>query len=251
MRGLALREWQYVTAFVALGTTATLINDLSTYATSLLQNSSTQRSLERMQMVESQLLSRGINDPRVIAAMQVVPRERFIPLQLQQSAYLDRPLPIGYQQTISQPFVVAYMTESLRLKPTSRVLEIGTGSGYQAAILGEIARTVYSIEIIQPLYEQARTVLAEEGYDNVHVQLGDGYTGWPEKAPFDAIIVTAAPDHIPQPLVEQLAVGGRLIVPLGDNRQVLTEIVRTENDIIQESTLPVIFVPMTGQAEQR
>lgn len=251
MRGLTLWKWQYFTAFVALGTTGTGTIDLGTYATSLLQNSSAQRSLERMQMVESQLLSRGINDPRVITAMQVVPRERFIPLQLQQSAYLDRPLPIGYQQTISQPFVVAYMTEALQLKPNSRVLEIGTGSGYQAAILGEIAETVYSIEIIQPLYERARTVLAEEGYDNVHVQLGDGYTGWPEEAPFDAIIVTAAPDHIPQPLVEQLAVGGRLIVPVGENRQVLTEIIRTENDITQESTLPVIFVPMTGQAEQR
>ena len=168
-----------------------------------------------------------------------------------QRAYEDRPLPIGHRQTISQPYIVAYMTQALRLTPDAKVLEVGTGSGYQAAVLAELAAAVYSIEIITQLAERARDTLAELGYANVQVRQGDGYAGWPEQAPFDAIMVTAAPDHVPQPLVDQLAVGGRLIIPVGQNRQTLTILTRTEDGVEQDTTLPVLFVPMTGEAERR
>ena len=161
------------------------------------------------------------------------------------------PLPIGYQQTISQPYIVAYMTQALRLAPEAKVLEVGTGSGYQAAVLAELAATVYTIEIIPQLATRARAVLDELEYDNVQVRQGDGYAGWPEEAPFDAIIVTAAPDHVPQPLVDQLALGGQLIIPIGQGRQALTILTRAEDGVEHETTLPVVFVPMTGQAERR
>ena len=204
-----------------------------------------------MRMVEQQLLARDITDPRVLSAMRRVPRDRFVPPDQRQRAYDDRPLPIGYRQTISQPYIVAYMTQALRLTPDAKVLEVGTGSGYQAAVLAELAAAVYSIEIVARLAERARDTLAELGYANVQVRHGDGYAGWPEQAPFDAIMVTAAPDHVPQPLVDQLALGGRLIIPVGRDRQTLTILTRTEDGIEQDTTLPVLFVPMTGEAEQR
>ena len=204
-----------------------------------------------MRMVEQQVLARGITNPGVIGAMVRVPRERFVPLEQQRSAYDDRPLPIGYRQTISQPYIVAYMTDALRLDPGDRVLEIGTGSGYQAAVLAELAAKVYSIEIVPALAERARDTLTALGYANVDVRLGDGYAGWPDEAPFDAIIVTAAPDHVPQPLIEQLAPGGRLIIPVGQDSQSLTLITRTAEGVTQERMLRVLFVPMTGEAERR
>lgn len=205
----------------------------------------------RMRMVEQQLLARDITDPRVISAMRRIPRDSFVPPDLRQRAYEDRPLPIGYRQTISQPYIVAYMTQALRLGPNAKVLEIGTGSGYQAAVLSELAGSVYSIEIVAQLAKRARDTLKKLGYDNVQVKQGDGYAGWPDQAPFDAIMVTAAPDHVPQPLVNQLALGGRLVLPVGETQQTLMVLIRTEDGVEQEATLPVLFVPMTGEAERR
>jgi protein-L-isoaspartate(D-aspartate) O-methyltransferase len=197
-------------------------------------------------MVDRQIEARGIRDPRVLEAMRRVPRERFVPLLHRGSAYADHPLSIGYEQTISQPYIVAWMTEALRVGPASRVLEIGTGSGYQAAVLAEIVREVYTIEIVEPLAASARETLASLGYRNVHVRHGDGYQGWPEQAPFDGIIVTAAPDHVPQPLVDQLGVGGRLVIPVGGQRemQFMTVITKTTTGVTREETIPVRFVPL-------
>lgn len=200
----------------------------------------------RARMVDRQIEARGIGDPRVLDAMRRVPRERFVPVLYRGSAYADHPLSIGYEQTISQPYIVAWMTEALRVKGSSRVLEVGTGSGYQAAVLAEIAREVFTIEIVEPLAKSARETLASLGYRNVHVRQGDGYLGWPERAPFDGIMVTAAPDHVPQPLIDQLAVGGRLVIPVGrqDGMQFMTVITKTESGITKEETLPVRFVPL-------
>jgi protein-L-isoaspartate(D-aspartate) O-methyltransferase len=164
-------------------------------------------------MIEHDLSARGIRDPRVLAAMGRVPRERFVPPEELGRAYGDHPLPIGHGQTISQPYIVAFMTEQLRLRGDEKVLEIGTGSGYQAAVLAECAAEVYTIEIVAELAERSGKLLRELGYDNVHARAGDGYRGWPEQAPFEAIILTAAPDHVPQPLLDQLADGGRMIRP--------------------------------------
>src|SRR6266480_6682610 len=172
-------------------------------------------AVERERMVQQQLRTRGIKDERVLAALAKVPREEFVPQDSRAASYEDGPLPIGYDQTISQPYIVAFMTEQLRLSPTDRVLEIGTGSGYQAAILAELAGKVYTIEIVAPLAQSAEAALQRLGYKNVHVKVGDGYKGWPEYAPFDAIIVTCAPDHVPQPLIDQLKEGGRMIIPVG------------------------------------
>ncbi len=204
----------------------------------------------RKRMVETQIRARGVKDSRVLKAMEKVPRHQFVPEHLWDEAYFDEPLPIGYGQTISQPYVVAYMTEQLKLTGEEKVLEIGTGSGYQAAILAELAKVVYSIEIIPELGRQAAEVLKKLGYQNVHVRIGDGYRGWPEAAPFDAIILTAAPDHVPQPLLDQLKVGGRMILPLGDFYQDLVLITKTEKGIKKERKIPVRFVPMTGEAEK-
>ena len=204
-----------------------------------------------MRMVEQQLLSRDITDPRVIDAMQRVPRQRFVPFDQRLWAFEDRPLPIGYRQTISQPYIVAFMTQALNVDSDARVLEIGTGSGYQTAVLAQLAQHVYSIEIVPELADRAKKTLSELGYQNVHLREGDGYMGWTEHASFDAIMVTAAPDHIPQPLVDQLAVGGRMIIPVGENRQALILLSRTENGVTEETILPVRFVPMTGEAERR
>jgi protein-L-isoaspartate(D-aspartate) O-methyltransferase len=201
-------------------------------------------------MVKQQIAARGVRDQRVLEAMRNVPRHLFVPPAMQPYAYRDSPLPIGYEQTISQPYIVAFMTEALRLKPEDRVLEVGTGSGYQAAVLSKLVRQVYSIEIVEPLATEAAERLRRLGYTNVTVRPGDGYRGWPEGAPFEAIMVTAAPDHIPKPLLEQLAPGGRLILPVGEHFQTLARIRRTAKGFKQENLLPVRFVPMTGEAEK-
>jgi len=208
-------------------------------------------ALKTKQMVESQLAKRGIRDEPVLEAMGSVPRDQFVPPHLKTEAYDDNPLPIGMGQTISQPYVVAFMTEALKLKPTDRVLEVGTGSGYQAAVLAKLAREVYSIEIVEPLAVSARKRLFDLGYQNIQVRTGDGYRGWPDKAPFDAIMVTAAPDHVPQPLIDQLAPGGRLVLPVGSWYQSVKRLTRTASGIKEEDLLPVQFVPMTGEAREK
>lgn len=205
----------------------------------------------RERMVREQIQAREVRDLRVLEAMRKIPRHLFVPPEMQSYAYEDTPLPIGQGQTISQPYVVAFMTEALELKPPDHVLEIGTGSGYQAAILAQLAREVYSIEIVEALAKEARERLARLGASNVHVRSGDGYRGWPEAAPFDAIIVTAAPDHVPQPLVDQLREGGRLVIPVGQGEQSLIRIRRTPRGVERETLIPVRFVPMTGEAERR
>jgi protein-L-isoaspartate(D-aspartate) O-methyltransferase len=197
-------------------------------------------------MVERQLRPRGIDDPRTLQAMAKVAREKFVPKELAARAYEDRPLPIGHGQTISQPFIVAFMTQELKAKPGDRVLEIGTGSGYQAAVLAELVGEVYTIEIVKPLADNAEIRLRELGYSNVHVKAGDGYKGWPEHAPFDAIIVTAAPDHIPQPLAEQLKEGGRMVIPVGGTFvQRLNVLEKHGGALKQTAAIPVKFVPLT------
>jgi protein-L-isoaspartate(D-aspartate) O-methyltransferase len=198
-------------------------------------------------MVEDQIERRGITDPAVLAAMRAVPRHRFVPSEQVAAAYEDRALPIGFGQTISQPYIVAFMTQALQLVPEHRVLEVGTGSGYQAAILGQIVREVQTIEIVPELAARARALLAELGYTNIHVRSADAYTGLPELAPFDRIIVTAAPHHVPQPLIDQLATGGRMIVPVGESRQQLVLMTKgNETDGIRaEPLLDVVFVPLT------
>ena len=205
---------------------------------------------QREEMVKYQIKARGVNDKRVLAAMLKVPRHLFVQENLQNRAYTDEPLPIGSGQTISQPYIVAYMTEQIDIDENEKVLEIGTGSGYQAAILGEIAKEVFTIEIVPELGKKAGEILQRLNYSNVHVRIGDGYLGWPEEAPFDAIIVTAAPDHVPQPLVDQLKVGGRMMIPVGEFSQDLILLERTEKGIERKHKIPVRFVPMTGEAEE-
>jgi protein-L-isoaspartate(D-aspartate) O-methyltransferase len=214
--------------------------------------SSSEFATERQRMVQEQLMPRGIHDERVLAAMAKVPREEFVPESLRVQSYSDSALPIGHDQTISQPFIVAYMTEQLRLQPTDRVLEIGTGSGYQAAILAELAKDVYTIEIIGPLAKDASARLARLDYKNAHVKIGDGYQGWPEVAPFDAIIVTCAPDKVPQPLTQQLKEGGRMIIPVGNGLdQQLFLLEKKEGQMAERAILPVRFVPMAGEAAKK
>ena len=202
---------------------------------------------ERRRMVEQQLRGRDIRSEAVLAAMSRVPRHRFVPVEEQSGAYTDYPLPIGFGQTISQPYLVAFMTEALELGRDHKVLEIGTGSGYQAAVLAEMAREVFTIEIVEPLAERSRQLLAELGYRNVHVRAGNGYLGWPEEAPFDRIIVTAAPDQIPPALVEQLKQDGLIAVPVGVGEQTLQVLRRTPSGLVLLKTLPVRFVPMVGK----
>ena len=194
---------------------------------------------QRQAMVESQIRRRGVKDGRVLAAMEAVRRH----------GYDDRPLPIGYKQTISQPYIVGLMTELLQSEPGDTVLEIGTGSGYQAAVLGQLVAHVYSIEIVEPLCVRARETLAAEGCDNVTILCGDGYDGWPEHAPFNGIILTAAPESVPQPLLDQLAEGGRLVVPEGRFSQDLVVYEKTDGKTRRRKVIPVRFVPMTGKAE--
>jgi len=211
----------------------------------------TEREAERADMVRRQIEARGVRDAQVLDAMRKVPRHRFVPEQQRSHAYEDRPLPIGHQQTISQPYIVALMTELADVKPGDTVLEVGTGSGYQAAVLAQMGAQVFSIEIIEPLAKKASALLSDLGYGKqVHVRHGDGYAGWPEHAPFDAVIVTAAPPRVPEPLKQQLKVGGRLVIPVGKHYQSLIRLTRTRSGFRQESVAPVQFVPMTGKAQQ-
>jgi protein-L-isoaspartate(D-aspartate) O-methyltransferase len=206
----------------------------------------------RQKMVEEQLKPRGIRDGRVLAAMAKVPREEFVPESLRNQSYADSALPIGHDQTISQPFIVAFMTEQLRPQPTDRVLEIGTGSGYQAAVLAELVKDVYTIEIIEPLAKEASARLSRLGYNNAHVKVGDGYQGWAEVAPFDSVIVTCAPDKVPQLLTQQLKDGGRMIIPVGtgiDQQLFLLE--KKNGELAQTAILPVRFVQMAGEAAKK
>jgi protein-L-isoaspartate(D-aspartate) O-methyltransferase len=203
----------------------------------------------RERMVVAQLRDRDIRDRRVLDAMRRVPRHLFVPEPLRADAYGDFPLPIGHSQTISQPYIVAFMTQALEVQPTDRVLEIGTGSGYQAAVLAELAATVYTIEIVEPLAAQATATLAQLGYRNIHVRAGNGYLGWPDEAPFDRIMVTAAPDEVPPALVEQLKVGGLMAIPVGTTNQELRILRKTSTGLETLATLPVRFVPMTGKPQ--
>jgi len=204
----------------------------------------------RERMVASQIAARGVRDAKTLAALRKVPRHLFVPSPLIGQAYDDHPLPIGEGQTISQPYIVAFMTEALGLESGDKVLEIGTGSGYQAAVLAEIAAQVFTIEIVAPLAEQARERLARLGYANVSVRAGDGYAGWPEQAPFDAIMITAAAPRIPEPLKQQLGDGGRMILPVGDDYQELVLVTRRGSGFEEERILPVRFVPMTGEVRK-
>jgi protein-L-isoaspartate(D-aspartate) O-methyltransferase len=198
-------------------------------------------------MVEEQIIERGIGDPAVIHAMRRVARHRFVPVESLPLAYADMPVPIGYGQTVSQPYIVALMTEALELKPGDRVLEIGTGSGYQTAILAEIAAQVFTVEIVRPLAEKAATTLRELRYSNVHTRIGDGFRGWPEEAPFQAIIVTAAPLEIPYALLEQLVIGGRLLLPVGRAEQRLVLYWRTADGYTRKELGRVRFVPLVDR----
>ena len=207
---------------------------------------------QREQMVETQLESRDIQSERVLEAMKKVPRHLFMPESVRQYAYIDSPVPIDQGQTISQPYIVGLMTQTVDPKPGDRALEVGTGSGYQAAVLGELVQEVYTIEIIPDLAERAGKTLSDLGYDNVEVRQGDGYQGWPEKAPFDIILITAAPEEIPQPLIDQLDEGGRLVVPLGAEGtiQTLTLVTKIKGEVKRTYVTDVRFVPMTGEVRQ-
>lgn len=206
---------------------------------------------QRQEMVERQIRRRGIDDAGVLSAMKRIPRHLFVPEHQRLDAYRDHPLPIGEGQTISQPYIVALMTSLLELDGSERVLEIGTGSGYQAAVLAELAREVYTIEILGSLGREAETLLRSLGYDNLHVRIGNGYRGWPEEAPFDAIIVTASPPEIPQALIDQLDVGGRMVVPVGAGAvQDLELLVKTATGLERRDIVPVRFVPMIGDPQQ-
>lgn len=202
-------------------------------------------------MVQEQIEKRGVTDPLVLEAMRRVPRHLFVPPYLRDRAYDDVPLPIGSGQTISQPFIVAYMSEAARVRPGDRVLEIGAGSGYQAAVLATVGARVFSIEILPEVATATRDALLSAGIGGVELRTGDGWHGWPEEAPFDAILVTAAPEETPEPLTAQLVIGGRLILPVGAGSQELLRVTRTATGIARESLLPVRFVPMTGEARAR
>jgi len=209
-----------------------------------------ERAAERLRMVTSSIEARGVSDPQVLEAMRRVKRHEMVPLEIRERAYEDRPLPIGEGQTISQPYVVAAMTEAAKLSPGQRVLEVGTGSGYQAAVLAELGADVYSIEIVEPLARRTKALLERMGYSKIHLRTGDGYRGWPDAAPFQAIVVTAAPPEVPAPLVEQLAVGGRLVIPVGEYEQHLeVHVKQADGTTTVERLFEVRFVPMTGEAQ--
>lgn len=207
---------------------------------------------ERHAMVARQLEARGIEKEALLEVMRSVPRHEFVPEAVRAMAYADHPLPIGHGQTISQPYIVAFMTEILEPRPTDRVLEVGTGSGYQAAVLAGLVAEVFTIEIVEPLATRASLALQRLGYENVQVKAGDGYRGWPEHAPFDAVIVTCAPDHVPAPLVEQLKDGGRMIIPVGGEHSVqhLVLLSKQRDKLVERVVLPVRFVPMTGESRK-
>jgi protein-L-isoaspartate(D-aspartate) O-methyltransferase len=216
--------------------------------TQVISNSYAQK---RQMMIENQLRPRGIKDEKVIKSMLKVKRHLFVPENVRAYAYDDKPLPIGYDQTISQPYIVAYMTEALSLTGDEKVLEIGTGSGYQAAVLAEILNDVYTIEIIEPLAKRAMQALKSQKYHNVHTRIGDGYAGWEEKAPFDKIIITAAPPKIPEPLFNQLKEGGEMVVPVGTWFQELILVQKKNGKMVKKRLLPVRFVPMTGEIQKK
>jgi protein-L-isoaspartate(D-aspartate) O-methyltransferase len=203
---------------------------------------------ERQHMVDQHIKARGITEPRVLNALLTVPRHRFIPRNGVHLAYQDEPLPISHNQTISQPYIVAFMSEAAMIPANGKVLEIGTGSGYQTAILGMLAETVYSVEIIPSLAKQAEQTLQDLGYKNIHIKQGNGYQGWSEQAPYDAIVVSAAPTRVPSALVDQLALGGKLVVPVGHSSQTILVITRHVTGLETEYTIPVKFVPMVGDA---
>jgi protein-L-isoaspartate(D-aspartate) O-methyltransferase len=210
------------------------------------QRSEEEFAAQRRKLVEV-VKSQGVKNKAVLDALLRVPRHKFVPSSHQNQAYENRALPIAHEQTISQPFIVGYMSEAADIAPGDRVLEIGTGSGYQAAVLAELAKEVYSIEIVPGLADTARSLLGELGYKNVQVKTGNGYLGWPERAPFDAILVTAAPDEVPQALVDQLAVGGTMVVPVGSGYQQMVIITRGESGVVERRTIPVAFVPMVDK----
>jgi protein-L-isoaspartate(D-aspartate) O-methyltransferase len=239
MRKLALVLAEWLTSLTGRSTAAASSAGTVSYAQA------------RLRMVAEQLIvpGRDITNARVLAVMGRVPRHEFVPEALRSQAYEDHPLNIGYGQTISQPYIVAFMTAQLDPKPTDRVLEIGTGCGYQAAVLAELAAEVYTIEIVEGLARRAAADLKRLGYTNVHVRAGDGCQGWAEAAPFDAIIVTCAPEHVPQPLIDQLKDGGRMVVPVGRSwKQELVLLRKRAGKLEQQAVLPVCFVPMTGKA---
>ena len=248
-------------ASIALSCCLILLMCTPTYAAELHSNSfklsrpssdrgGEQFDLWRRQMVKYQLINRDIKDRRVLEAMLQVPRHEFVDPSWRDLAYSDRPLEIGYNQTISQPYIVAYMTQAAQISPSDKVLEIGTGCGYQAAVLGEIAKQVYSIEIIPQLAQKARLTLRQLGYENIEVKTGDGYQGWEEHAPYDAIIVTAAPKQIPQKLIDQLAINGKMVIPVGTWHQEIYVLTKTQDGTVKERTIPVRFVPMIGKSRQ-
>jgi protein-L-isoaspartate(D-aspartate) O-methyltransferase len=232
---------------IALAITVGLI---SVSARAVAQDAATDFAAEREAMVASEVEAAGVTNERVLASMRATPRHEFMPTNVRQYAYVDAALPIGDQQTISPPFIVAYMTQALDPQPTDRVLEIGTGSGYQAAILSPLAAEVYTIEIVNRLGKRAEQTLRRLGYKNVHVRVGDGFKGWPEHAPFNKIIVTCSPESIPQPLVDQLAEGGSMIIPVGERyQQTLYRVTKRNGELIREPLEATLFVPMTGAAE--
>lgn len=211
-----------------------------------------ERKQERHQMVENGIKRQGVSDPNTLEAMRHVPRHLFVPENRRHNAYQNRPLPIGHRQTISQPYIVAYMTEMLGLEAGEKVLEIGTGSGYQAAVLSEMTPHVYTIEIVEELGKRAKELFDSLGYETIRSKIGDGYKGWPEHAPFDAIILTAAADEIPDPLIQQLKPGGIMVLPVGEvgKTQMLTKVTKSEDGEVNiERRLPVRFVPMTGEIQ--
>jgi protein-L-isoaspartate(D-aspartate) O-methyltransferase len=203
---------------------------------------------KREEMVRTQLIPRGIVSQKVLEVLRKVPRHLFVPTEYQPLAYTDRPLPIGYDQTISQPYIVAYMTEILDIQPGDKILEIGTGSGYQAAVLRELGAEVFSVEIVEPLAKKAETVLKQSGYEDIHLKTGDGYQGWEEQAPFHGIIVTCSPSRIPPPLIAQLKEGGRMIIPVGKEGyvQYLCLVEKLREGTVQKTVMAVRFVPMVN-----
>jgi protein-L-isoaspartate(D-aspartate) O-methyltransferase len=221
-----------------------------TLAGTAVADQSPDRVQDRIEMVRTQIERRGVKATRVLEAMRSVPRHLFVPDEMRAHAYEDRPLPIGWSQTISQPYIVAAMTELLDPQPDHKVLEVGAGSGYQAAVLAKLVKEVHTIEIVPELAKQAKLNLAAAGIKNVNVIAGDGYRGLPSKAPFDGIIVTAAPEEVPQPLLDQLKIGGRLVIPVGDSEQYLKLLEKTKDGIVTRSVFEVRFVPMTGEAQR-